>query len=257
MIQMNDTLKEKYQNLINYENADIMFNAFENLIRTYGKDLILKTYFETEEECVNNHVIKSSVMRFATDSIEHYIKAILIQNGSNWNEAKSWGHNLLDLFNNLDEESRRIIMVSLMPSNEIDYIKYEYALKNYNEVSYLYKLLLKYGHIKEEKMELNNIDYSQYEYKNNYNKKEHDKTPILQQDNIIPLKNGQTVSGELSKLDPKRVSGQSRQQLLNIRARFPGQYIVDGNVEFLISLAYALNSLSKYYRKRNKRNLSI
>ena len=40
------------------------------------------------------------------------------------------------------------------------------------------------------------------------------------------------------KLNPQNIPGQPRQQLFGIKSRFPGQYLVEGNAEFLISLAY-------------------
>ena len=52
MIRMNEQLKNNYQNLINYSNADSMFTALEQIINQNGKDFILKEEHETEEEDV-------------------------------------------------------------------------------------------------------------------------------------------------------------------------------------------------------------
>jgi hypothetical protein len=102
-----------------------MFAALEQIIRENDKDFILKEDHETEEDCIRSYVVRSNVMRFASDAIEHYAKAILIQNGHTWDESRTWGHNLLDLFNSLDEESRSIVLVTLMPLNTIEKLNYQ------------------------------------------------------------------------------------------------------------------------------------
>ena len=60
-------------------------------------------------------------------------------------ESKSWGHNLLDLFNNLDEESKSIVLVTLMPLNTIDNLEYKNEYSDYdNAMLYLLRLMEKY-----------------------------------------------------------------------------------------------------------------
>lgn len=259
MIRMNEQLKNNYQNLINYSNADSMFTALEQIINQNGKEFILKEEHETEEECVRSYVARSNAMRFASEAIEHYAKAILIQNGHTWDESRSWGHNLLDLFNNLDEESRSIVLVTLMPlntiDNTIDNLNYQNEYSEYeNAMFYLLRLMEKYHlieHPEEIKIDYTNNKNYNYDY---INKNDIPKTLVIPQDgNIVSIKDDQTVEGELQKLNPQNVPGQPRQQLFGIKSRFPGQYLVEGNAEFLISLAYTMNKISKVYRKREER----
>lgn len=42
MVVMTDELIRKYQNEINYSNADSMFNALDTIINQYGRDFILQ-----------------------------------------------------------------------------------------------------------------------------------------------------------------------------------------------------------------------
>lgn len=254
MVVMDEELLGKYQNYINYSNADGMFDALEQIINKNGRDFILREEHETEEECVKSYVERSKAMRFAMDAIEHYAKAILIENGSTWNESKSWGHNLLDLFNNLDETSRSIVLISLMPLNEIEISSNSNYYNEYDKaIMYLSNKLIKYHYmnnpeeIKYNYIDNNSIKYNDYIYKDNY------KMPYIPQEgNVVGIKDNQTVVGELEKLNPQNSLGQPKQQLFNIKARFPGQYLVEGNAEFLISLAYIMNKISIIYRKKEK-----
>ncbi len=261
MLKITEEMIENNQNFINFENADSMFEALDSIIKAHGSEYIFKREHEIEEDCLRSYVLRSSVMRFSCDACEHYAKAILIQNGSSWDNLKSWGHNLLDLFSNLDEESRSLIISALMPNNYFN--SDEYRLFNLSEeqnsIEVLYELLQKYNII-EEKVEkskqfnlkhFNEINY--YDTSSNIiNLDEMIKTPIIYSDNIKALENGKSVTGELADLNPPKVSGQTKAQLLSIKSRFPGQYLVDGNAEFLVSLAYAFNQLCRYQRKKGE-----
>jgi hypothetical protein len=86
MFKMTDELKDRYNDEINFMNADNMFYALDSLINREGLDNILKEEYETEEEALSGYVSKSSAIRFSCDAIEHYVKAILIMIGSNWDE---------------------------------------------------------------------------------------------------------------------------------------------------------------------------
>lgn len=257
MVRMTEKLKNNYQDLINYSNADNMFMALEQIIRENGKDFILKEDHETEEDCIRSYVVRANAMRFASDAIEHYAKAILIQNGHTWDDSKAWGHNLLDLFNNLDEESRSIVLTTLMPLNAIEKLNNQNEYSEYeNAMFYLIRLMEKYNLIEKPKENIydnTNIKDQCINY-NIYNKIDIPKTPYIQHDeNIVSIKEDQTVEGELQKLNPPNIPGQPKQQLFGIKSRFPGQYLVEGNAEFLISLAYTLNKISHVYRKREER----
>lgn len=257
MVKMTEQLKNNYQDLINYSNADTMFMALEQIIRENGKDFILKEEHETEEDCIRSYVVRSNVMRFASDAIEHYTKAILIQNGHTWDESRTWGHNLLDLFNNLDEESRTIVLVTLMPLNTIEKLNNQNEYSEYeNAMVYLIRLMEKYHLLEQTKENIyDNTNIKDYGINYNiYNKVDIPKTPYIQHDeNIVSIKEDQTVEGELQKLNPQNIPGEPRQQLFGIKSRFPGQYLVEGNAEFLISLAYTVHKISHVYRQREER----
>lgn len=263
MVVMTNELIIKYQNEINYSNADSMFNALDTIINQYGRNFILQEEHKNEEECVKSYVARTSAMRFASDAIEHYIKAILIQDGHSWDESKSLGHSLLDLYSHLSNECKEIINFALKPLNKyvVDYNDVANIYNSYYSEEYyiLVKLLEKYklfgkDEINEDK--INNINYN-YFLDNFLNKKKLSKNyPLCEnkskiehklsfRENISSLSEGQTIEGELDKLRPQT----RHDQHFGIKARFPGQFLVKGNAEFLISLAYAMHDISFKYRK--------
>ncbi len=248
MIRMSEELINSEQNLINYSNADNIFKALEQILITYGRDFILKEEHETKEECVKSYVARSNAMRFACDAIEHYAKAILIQNGHTWDESKSWGHNLLDLYNNLDEESRFLVRSTLLPAFSPQQNLYE------KEMICLIKLFEENSLLEESPEELvryylNNNTVGSVDNNANFSK-----IPIiLLGENITRIKPEQTVDDELKKLSSQSNPGKPRQPLFGIKSRFPGQYLVEGNAEFLISLAYTFNKISCLYREREEK----
>ena len=257
MVKMSRDLINSYQNLINYSNADSMFAALDQLLKNNGREFLTRDEYETEEECVRFYVLRSNAMRFAADAIEHYAKAILIQNGHTWDESKTWGHNLLDLFLNLDEESRYIVEMTMKPidyhekfKNDIEF--FDGKDKKFNDGGYIkiievLKDMLSYP--SKEDYLYNNSLLSKYNYKSD-NKIEPIPSPTIQKDNIVTVGEDQTIEGELGKLNPHPVPGQPKEQVFGIKSRFPGQYFVEGNAEFLVSLAYTLHAISDYYRER-------
>ena len=252
MIRMSEELINSEQNLINYSNADNIFKALEQILSMYGRDFILKEEHETKEECVKSYVARSNAMRFACDAIEHYAKAILIQNGHTWDESKSWGHNLLDLFNNLDEESRILVRSTLSSLNIFDFSQQQNLYEK--EMICLIKLFEENSLLEESPEELvryylNNNTVGSVDNNANFSK-----IPIiLLGENITRIKPEQTVDDELKKLNSQNNPGKPRQPLFGIKSRFPGQYLVEGNAEFLISLAYTFNKISCLYREREEK----
>ena len=260
MVRINELLIQQNQDFINYVNADSMFNAMKKIIEENGRDFILKEEHQTDDDCVRSYCVRSQVMRYACDAIEHYAKAILIQNGSTWSQSKSWGHNLLELITNLDIETRRLIYEAIVPIRNnfegIDNLNVSNMLDEkelLDEMTiYLYILMNKYGLFSE-----NIIDVSNYQKSiicSYLNEDRREKEPYIKQsEHIVPLHEYQSISGELEKLNPTQVVGQPKQQVFGVKARFPGQFLVDGNAEFLISLAYAMNAVSDIYRKKTKK----
>lgn len=203
-------------------------------------------------------------MRFASDAIEHYIKAILIQDGYSWDESKSLGHSLLDLYSHLSDECKEIINFSLKPLNKYVVDCDNYAVNIYNnyyseEYYILVKLLEKYKLLRKEEINediIKNINYNYFldgflnkkKIMKDYSllgKKSEKESMVNSGDNISSLSEGQTIEGELDKLRPQT----QHDQHFGIKARFPGQFLVKGNAEFLISLAYAMHDISFKYRK--------
>lgn len=253
MVKMSKDIINRNQDLINYLNADNMFLNLDNILKEYGKDFILKEEHDTEEECVRSYVVRSTVMKIATECIEHYAKAILIQNGHTWDESKSWGHNLLNLYNSLDEKSKSHLNVALMPLNVLDDDIKDYISQNkINNDNLFINLLMKLSNdfninnIIDSKKDLINV-YDNYNYINDFPKT----CEIKDNDNITHLTGDETIEKELEELYPQNTPGKPKEQLFSIKTRFPGQYLVSGNAEFLISLTYAFNGLSNFYRNKN------
>lgn len=254
MVKMSEDIINRNQDLINYLNADNMFLNLDNILKEYGKDFILKEEHDTEEECVRSYVVRSTVMKVATECIEHYAKAILIQNGHSWDESKSWGHNLLNLYNSLDEKSKSHLSLALMPINTFDNLDVNDYL-NQNKI-YDENLFIKI--ISKLDRDISNPDLINYQadFLNEYDTYDYVKDlpkiqSIKDHVNITHFKGEETIDTELEKLYPQNTPGKPKEQLFSIKARFPGQYLVSGNAEFLISLTYAFNGLSNIYRNIN------
>lgn len=128
-MRISESLISKNQNFINYWTAESSYNDLEGFVNkyltriedengiSYNHDSIFQRDFESETECLNNYCIRSKVVKLATETCELYCKAILIDNGKNWGELKSLGHNLLDCYNALNEEDKKLI-----ESIPLDYI---------------------------------------------------------------------------------------------------------------------------------------
>ena len=121
-MHIDEKLIQNNQDIINFFNADAMFDDLQRDIEKYGYDYIFKREFDTEEEVLINYSVRLRIVKLAMDACEHYSKAILIKNGSNWDEMKSVGHNLLKAYNLFDEEDKNIIKSSIFfensPQNE-------------------------------------------------------------------------------------------------------------------------------------------
>lgn len=65
MIKMDENLKNKYQDVINYENADSMFTALDNLLKENDRKFVLTEEHDTEENCIRSYVLRSNAMRYA------------------------------------------------------------------------------------------------------------------------------------------------------------------------------------------------
>lgn len=128
-MQITEKLVSKNQNYINYWTAKSSYddlkeftNKYITIIKdknstSYDHKNIFKRDFDSEDECLNNYCIRSKIVKLATETCELYCKAILIDNGKNWGELKSLGHNLLDCYNTLNKEDKRLI-----ESMPLDYI---------------------------------------------------------------------------------------------------------------------------------------
>lgn len=140
-----------------------------------------------------------------------------------------------------------------MPYNKYDY-QNEYSDKE-KAIMYLYNLFDKYNLMEspKETTDYNNV-YLKYENYDNKNILPIREPVIFQDQNIKPVSSDSSIEQELTKLNPPKIPGTPREQLFGIKSRFPGQYLVEGNAEFLISMAYTLNKISNYYRKQEKTN---
>jgi len=106
---IDDSLIQRNQDIINFFNADAMFDELHKFLDKYGYDYVFNRDFSSDEELIRNYCVRSHVVKLAMDACEHYCKAILIQNGLSWNDMKDAGHNLLRAYNLLDDEDKNII----------------------------------------------------------------------------------------------------------------------------------------------------
>lgn len=262
MVVMDESLLSKYQDEINFTNADNMFIAFDGLINRYGRDFILQTEHDSELDCVRSYTARAHAIKCATDVIEHYTKAILIKQGHTWDESKSWGHSLLDLYQNLDDDCKDLIKNALLYFNDVQLPKddninsniiKDYPLDKDETLIKLIRLIEKYD--LSYKNIIENIIENDHIYNNNLkicSNKYYPNLKVVKSEppkniRVIPLKDGQTIESELEKTKPVT----RRDQHLGIKARFPGEKLIEGNAEFLISLAYAMRDISLKIRKEN------
>ena len=120
-MQIDDSLIYKNQNYINYWTAESSYKDLSRFVSdyitriedsfgvTYSHEDIFKREFDDEAECVDNYCVRSKIVKLATETCELYCKAILVEQGKNWGEMKSIGHNLLDCYNSLGEEDKILI----------------------------------------------------------------------------------------------------------------------------------------------------
>ncbi len=227
------------QKTINFTNASFAMDDLNSFLDRYGIDYIMQDDFSSEEECCVNYVVKARTIKLATEAIELYIKAILIHKGHRWDEAKSWGHNLLLLFNALDDESKNIILAALAPINE--YYQFNGEFEEFTDFKFLFRLLHDFGELDDEElMGLPPMD-GIIPYLKNVNSLKKEVVP-LRHERIVPLKGEDTLEGVLGEAEA------GSKQPLTVRARYPGQTLISTKrIELLISLAYALKGVADHY----------
>ena len=120
-MQINDSMISRHQNYINFWTAISSYNDLrhfagkyvEKIINgnstTYDHDRMFQKDFNSEEECLENYCIRSKIVKMATEACELFCKAILINNGKNWGDAKQLGHNLLACYNSLNDDDKKLI----------------------------------------------------------------------------------------------------------------------------------------------------
>lgn len=122
---IDENLIQRNQDIINFFNADAMFDELHKFMEKYDYDYIFNRDFNSDEDLILNYCIRSHIVKLAMDACEHYSKAILIKNGSSWDEMKSVGHNLLKAYDLFDNEDKNIIKNSIFfknsPTNEISF----------------------------------------------------------------------------------------------------------------------------------------
>ncbi len=106
---IDEMLIQENQDVINFFNADAMFDEMDKFLEKYGRGRIFEREFDTKENCILNYCIRSHVVKLAMDACEHYSKAILIKNGSHWDDMKSVGHNLFKAYNLFSDEDKKAI----------------------------------------------------------------------------------------------------------------------------------------------------
>lgn len=114
---IDEKLIQENQDVINFFNADAMFDELHNFLEKYSYEYVFNRDFKTKEECVLNYCVRSRAVKLAMDACEHYSKAILIKNGYQWDNMKNVGHNLLKAFNLFSDEDKDIIKNTIFFDN--------------------------------------------------------------------------------------------------------------------------------------------
>lgn len=117
---INETLLDKNQDYINFWNAFRSYNdlnsfmgyftLFDHETLEHTIEHVYKRDFNDEKTVIDNYLIRSAIIKKATETCELFCKAILVANGKNWNEMKSLGHHLLDCFNSLPLNQKKMIL---------------------------------------------------------------------------------------------------------------------------------------------------
>lgn len=115
-----------YQFIINYEKVKLLNNELLNYIEENKFDLGFDKAFANSGMRIIKHgglyndVIKSlkkyvtetTIVNKSLDLFEQTGKGILIANGHDWDECKTFGHNILNIYNHLTENDRiRLISI--------------------------------------------------------------------------------------------------------------------------------------------------
>ena len=214
-MQIDDSLINKNQNYINYWTAESSYKDLSRFVGdyitriedsfgvTYSHEDIFKREFDDEGECVDNYCVRSKIVKLATETCELYCKAILVEQGKNWGEMKSIGHNLLDCYNSLGEEDK--ILIESIP---LDYMM---------NVSFFNAILIT----------------PPVGCEKSYKEEYPDEYKISLVDYLSSFATGRILP--------------------NIRARYPGQTLVDFNEQFILALAKLLHSF--FHTKKLKEKM--
>lgn len=217
-MQINESLINKNQNYINYWTAESSYNDLAGFVSdyitkiedqfgtTYTHEDVFNREFDSEKECIDNYCVRAKIVKLATETCELYCKALLIEQGKNWGEMKSIGHNLLDCYNSLNEDDK--ILIESIP------LEYMMGLSIFNPI-FITPPVGCDRNYKEEYPEEYNI--SLVDYLNSF------------------------ATGRI---------------LPNIRARYPGQSLVNFNERFILAFAKLLHSFiyTKKLKKAFKRS---
>jgi hypothetical protein len=203
-MQINDSMISNRQNYINIWTAISSYNDLRHFAgqyiekrtdefgTTYHHDRIFEKDFESEEECLENYCIRSKIIKMATETCELFCKAILIDNGKNWGDAKGLGHNLLDCYNSLSDDDK----------NLIECVPLDYMMS----FTVFFPILLS----------------PPAGCENNYKEEYPDEYPIPLTDYLNSFATGRILP--------------------NIKARYPGQSLVDYNERFILAFTKILHS---------------
>ena len=214
-MQIDDSLINKNQNYINYWTAESSYKDLSRFVGdyitriedsfgvTYSHEDIFKREFDDEAECVDNYCVRSKIVKLATETCELYCKAILVEQGKNWGEMKSIGHNLLDCYNSLGEEDK--ILIESIP---LDYMM---------NASFFNAILIT----------------PPVGCEKSYKEEYPDEYKISLVDYLSSFATGRILP--------------------NIRARYPGQTLVDFNEQFILVLAKLLHSF--FHTKKIKEKM--
>ena len=273
MIEISNDIIYKHQNAINFESADKSYEELIRALEKYGAFLTPREFDEGQEkELVEYYCNRTYIMRKAVEYIEQESKAIVvcnaIKNNSSietinnaWEENKNIGHTIVKCFMALPEEDQDYIIKFMsskiiqnkdsISNNEVknpgqkvfefvDLIK-TMGLIDDSEIVEIYESLLEEANHNYQKSDVTasskkHFDTEDLDVTLNGKTKKFPNRVFYTKNDGISMISSNTTEPTLKKILKKI----EKKQPIVVSSRYPGQRVVEGNVELILEYAKLL-----------------